>query len=65
MASNCERFFAAEIETAKVAADLREFLLGNLGGPFDAGSRERSGAQGVRRYEEFSAGGAATNQYHV
>jgi hypothetical protein len=40
MASNCERFFSAEIETAKVAADLREFLSRNLRGTGHAAAAE-------------------------
>src|SRR6266702_2308825 len=38
MASNCERFFATQVETSKVAADMRDFLASNLCGSHDPSS---------------------------
>jgi hypothetical protein len=38
MADNCERFFASQVESSKIAADMKDFFASNIGGSRESSS---------------------------
>jgi glycosyltransferase involved in cell wall biosynthesis len=47
MAENCERFFASQVESSKIAADMKDFFASNIGGSCESSSLESGRARAL------------------